>query len=127
MDSIIKKSDILLIILLSVFAFVFVFIFDFSKQKGAKVIIKVNGKVYKILSIQEDTKSDILSEESEVTNSLEIENGKATMYYANCTDKLCLKQGSIQHTNETIVCLPNKVIVEIVNTTDDVLFDAIVK
>ena len=35
------------------------------------------------------------------------------MIEADCPDKLCVHQKAIERTNETIVCLPHKVVVEI--------------
>lgn len=125
MISIIKKSDIVLIIFLCIFAFSFIFIFDFSKKNGTKVIVNVDGKIYKTLPIDNNTDLNILSKDGKVINVLKINNNKVNMEYATCKDGLCLKQGEIHNTNETIVCLPNKVVVEINN--DENLFDAVVK
>lgn len=38
---------------------------------------------------------------------------------ANCTDLLCVQQGEITQVGETIVCLPNRVLVEIVAEHSD--------
>ena len=46
-------------------------------------------------------------------NIVEIKKGKVRMKYADCPDKRCVKQG---FTNSMpIICLPNKVIIEIRN------------
>jgi hypothetical protein len=49
------------------------------------------------------------------------------MTQADCPDKLCVHQKAISATGETIVCLPNKVVVEIAGETEDAEFDTIAK
>jgi len=46
-------------------------------------------------------------------NVLEIQNGAARIIYADCPDKLCVKQGRASDTGRRIVCLPHGVVVEI--------------
>ncbi len=48
------------------------------------------------------------------TNILVIENGEAYIKYATCPDGLCVNYGRVSLEGESIVCLPNRVMVEIV-------------
>lgn len=45
-------------------------------------------------------------------NTILVEHGYICMQSADCPDKLCVKQGKISDAG-SIVCLPNKVIIEI--------------
>ena len=45
------------------------------------------------------------------TNVLEIKDGQARMAKASCPDLLCVRQGWIRYTGQTLVCLPNKVVI----------------
>lgn len=47
------------------------------------------------------------------TNLLVIQEGKALVTQASCPDKLCVRQGAVSEIGESIVCLPNKVIVAV--------------
>lgn len=47
------------------------------------------------------------------TNVLEIRDGKADVTSATCPDKICVRQNPISEIGETIVCLPNQVIVTV--------------
>ena len=47
------------------------------------------------------------------TNILRIRNGRAKMIEADCPDQLCVDQRAVSADNESIICLPNRVIVEI--------------
>ena len=77
-------------------------------QKGADTIcITVDGKEYGIYSLSEDQTIAIGD-----TNVCEIKDGKACMKEANCPDHLCMKQKAIDKNGGTIVCLPNKVVIE---------------
>ena len=49
------------------------------------------------------------------TNVCQIEeDGTVSMTEADCPDQLCVKQGKIKAFGESIICLPNKVVLEIV-------------
>ncbi len=54
------------------------------------------------------------------TNKVRIEHDGVYMENANCPDKLCVHQGRISKTGQSIICLPNKIIVEIVGKKPDV-------
>lgn len=47
------------------------------------------------------------------SNTLIIANGGAYVSDASCPDKVCENQGEIRYDGQTIVCLPNKLIVYI--------------
>jgi hypothetical protein len=53
------------------------------------------------------------------------------MDYSDCKNQVCVNTGKISKAGETIVCLPNYVIVEIVSSKeggeDDEAIDAVVK
>lgn len=53
-------------------------------------------------------------------NTVRAELGRICMISADCPDKICVNQGWIDNGVIPIVCLPNKVTVEIIGTTDDV-------
>ena len=45
---------------------------------------------------------------------LVISDGKADMESADCPNQICVHHGAISHTGETIVCLPNRVVIEVI-------------
>ena len=57
-----------------------------------------------------------IQKDGKTTNLLVIKDGKADVTEADCPDKLCVHQKAISKTNETIVCLPNKVVVQVIGT-----------
>ena len=48
------------------------------------------------------------------------------MVEADCPDKLCVHQKAISKNNETIICLPNKVVVQ-VTSGEESEFDSVAK
>lgn len=114
----IGKNDIIFLAVIIIFAVVFSIIFKivFSKQ-GDRVDISVDGKLYGSYSLDTDTEVDIVDHNGTVTNVLIIKNHTADMVEATCPDKLCIKQKAISKDNESIVCLPNKVIATVTSNT----------
>lgn len=80
---------------------------------GATVKITVDGAVYGIYALDEDQEIPVLVDGVQ-TNYVRISDGEADMVTATCPDLLCVHQKKISKANEMIVCLPNKVVVEVV-------------
>ena len=56
--------------------------------------------------------------EGEKQNLLIISDGEAYIAEASCPDHVCVKSGSVSFSGQTIVCLPNKVVVSIAGGGD---------
>ena len=121
----IGKYDLIFISLIFAVITLFTILF-YSKynQNGDFAVVTVDGKEYGRYLLCEDTKIDITDATGQITNILSISNNTATMSEASCPDKLCMKHKAISLEKETIVCLPNKVVVTIESDTDSDL-DAI--
>lgn len=109
----ITKPDLLLIGLLFVIGIVSFFAVRVLAQKdGTTVRILLDGETYGTYRLAED-QSIPIQIDGTVTNTLEISNGRAKMEEADCPDQLCVHQNAIDRQGETIVCLPNRIVVEI--------------
>ena len=115
----IGKYDLIFISLIFAVITLFTIIF-YSKynQNGDFAVVTVDGKEYGRYPLCEDTEIDITDATGQITNILSISNNTATMSEASCPDKLCMKHKAISLEKETIVCLPNKVVVTIESDTD---------
>ena len=60
------------------------------------------------------------------TNILEIKNGEASMIEADCPDQICVHEKAISADGESIICLPNKIVVEVESDKESEL-DAVMK
>lgn len=117
-----KKKDLILIILIIGVACGFYLFHELTgKTDAGRVTVKVDGKVTGSYSLDNDQEIEI----NNGSNILTIKDGKAKMTEADCPDKLCVHQRAISKYHESIICLPNKVVVE-VTAGGDSEFDAIV-
>ena len=104
-----RKNDSLLIALILRIA-VCVMGYHYLKEDSAmgKAVIRDDGEQYGESDLSKDQTIDIQG-----TNTLEILGGKARMSFADCPDKLCVHQKAVSRDGESIICLPNKVVVSI--------------
>lgn len=117
--------DILLLaVLLLVSVFLFIGFRLFTKD-GSYVIVRVDGEEKYSFSLTEEV--DTLLEGSGGTNRIVIHGGEVYISDASCPDKLCVKEGKKHRSGESIICLPNKLVVEIKgeNEKDSNTFDVI--
>ena len=111
-----KQRDLLLLaVLLAAAALLFAGREFFAGRPAVMVSVSVDGT--EIMTLDLNRNDDIVIESGNgQTNHLIIEDGKAFLTEASCPDKLCVRQGAISETGQSIVCLPNRVIVTIVGT-----------
>ncbi|MDD3172830.1 MAG: NusG domain II-containing protein [Herbinix sp.] len=114
----IKKNDFILVGAVIIICLGVLIFINATKKEGSKVIITIDGEVYDTLYLNEDTSYTIKGEKG-AYNTFEIKDGYVNMLDASCPDKLCVKQKDIHYNHETIVCLPNKVVIEVVGGEDD--------
>lgn len=69
--------------------------------------ITVDGEEYGTYSLSEDQVIRIND-----TNICEIRDKKVKMTEANCPDQLCVHQRAVDEHGGTIICLPNRVVIE---------------
>lgn len=102
-----KKGDFVIIVsILVTFALSIVFLSSFSKQ-GTRVVISQNNEVIYNKSITENQTIKT------GTNVIIVQDGVVRMQHSSCKNQICVKSTEISKKGETIICLPNKVIVEI--------------
>jgi len=128
-----RKTDIVLIAVFLIFAGMFYFIFNLSpadSENDLTVIIKLNGKLYEEIALDKEKieiEVEVYSDNGVLLNIIKIKDKKAFVIYANCPDKLCLNHKPVEadsYTNNIIICLPNRVTVEIKNKNNK--FDAVI-
>lgn len=117
-----KKMDIVLCLVVLIIAGCGFLGYSYlGKQKAARVIVQQDGELIGEYSLKEDKEIKINE-----TNVLSIQDGHVGMMWADCRDQICVKHKSISKNGETIVCLPNKIIVTI-ESDEDAALDATAK
>ena len=107
MYGMITKKDIAVIAALLIAA-ALLYVALSGREKGGILVIKKDGQVCGRYSLKEDRSIKIGK-----TNVVEIKNGKAFMRHADCPDQICVRHRAICLDGESIVCLPNRVVVEV--------------
>ncbi len=88
----------------------FVGIIFWGQEEANKVEVQVNGKTVGIYSLTEEQE---ISLKDLGENTFAIENGHVKMIKADCPDQYCVQHHSISKNGESIICLPNKVVLTI--------------
>ena len=113
-----RRNDIIFIIgLVVVIAIAAACLYLFSAE-GDTVTVSVDGKEVATYPLNVDRVEDIRTGEDGL-NRLVIKDGKAYVETASCPDGICAAHKPIHREGESIVCLPNKVVitVKIADTT----------
>ena len=103
-----KKKELTFIIGIVVFALLlWAGMYLVRRGNYGTIRITVDGEEYGTYSLAKDQVIQIGD-----TNVCEIKDGEVRMTEADCPDHLCMKQKAVDSTGGTIVCLPNKVVIE---------------
>ncbi|WP_022768701.1 MULTISPECIES: NusG domain II-containing protein [unclassified Butyrivibrio] len=111
-----KKNDVILIAALLVVALLTaggMRIWQMNNTKDtANVVVTIDGEVYGTYPLSEDRTERIELPDGSY-NILVISDGYADVTEASCPDQICVKHNHIRYSKESIVCLPNKVVVTV--------------
>ncbi len=104
-----KKNDLILAAAIIAAAAVILAIQFFRQDNGEQhVVVTVDGDVFGTYDLAENQTIEIGK-----TNRLVIENGNARMEWADCPDQICVNHKAVDKNGESIICLPNKVVVSV--------------
>lgn len=140
MKQFIRKADIILFIVLVVIGLAASAALTFTHseaESGAKVIIESGGDLYARYPLSEDRtvvvpapkqdrvdapaadSEDPASSQYDYYNVVEISGGTVSVTEASCKNQVCVKHGAISRSGESIVCLPNRLVVRIENGSEE--------
>ena len=109
------KNDIIFVAVLLLIVLIAGVFMVLLRKNGDTVIVTVDGKAWGEYSLNEDITVNIKTGSN--FNVLVIKDGKAYIESASCPDGICSSHRPIKRNGESIICLPNKVVVT-VNTKD---------
>ena len=98
--------DIVLVVLLLALVAGTVYL-ALAPKAGAYAEVYVDGELYQKLALNKDT------EVSLEHLTIVVSDGAVSVKDADCRDKICEKSGAISKAGQTIVCLPNRVVIKI--------------
>ncbi|MEK4509561.1 NusG domain II-containing protein [Paenibacillus sp. FSL K6-2524] len=115
-----KRGDILLIIIIILVGSIWIGLRYYNEKtqvydpSSLNAVITVNGKFYEKVSLAgEEHNIEIKTEFGH--NILKVFDNGIQMVYADCPKKISMAMGFISRPNESIVCVPNRIFVEIVS------------
>ncbi len=109
----IKFFDILIILL---FLYLSLFLNKINKSNSVEVEIRTKNKKY-FLNLYKNRKFKVKSNSGYLI--VEIKDKKVRVVKSTCPNKICIKTGWISKKGETIVCVPNHIIIKIVGNTKE--------
>ena len=118
------RNDIILVLVLLTIAAAVLGLFLLFAEPGSHVIVTIDGKEYGRYPLSRDVEIAIVSPIDEsYTNVLVIKDGRARVERANCPDGICARHRSVRLSGESIVCLPHRLAITVVGSSDEVDMD----
>ena len=118
------RNDVILAAVIVIIAVAGLLFINGTKVEGERVVVKINGVETQSHSLSENTQFEIKTGKNNGDyNVVIIENGKVRVNEANCPDGICKDYRPISYVGETIICLPHKVVIEIVGDDTDMDLD----
>lgn len=118
----ISKNDFI-VAGICLFAFLIIPLFFFTRKAVSnderKALIYIDNKLVKEANLQD---KNILEVEK---LQLEVNNGKIRILNSDCPKKVCKHMGWISDPGQIIICVPNKVFIEIAGVSDDTQYDIV--
>lgn len=118
-----EKLLIAVIVLFSIAAILWNWSGDSKNGKnGGMVAINYGGKLLEKVGLEKDTIIVLPNREMKI----EVKDSRVRAAWSDCPNQLCVNRGWIKTAGEIIVCVPNKVLIEI-EATDLPALDAVVR
>lgn len=76
-----------------------------------RAYIYQGNRLYEIVSLRQPGKKELNLGKARIT--IEVKAGAIRMVDSNCRNKLCVRAGWISRPGQTIICAPNRVVIEI--------------
>lgn len=85
---------------------------------GNTVVVSMNRNIYNRYDLNKNQEYTIYSNDGKNFNTFKIFNNTVKMIDASCNDKICTQTHNISKNYESIICLPNRVVVDIETAKD---------
>lgn len=109
------RYDIILISALLLLALAVLLVGVLTRVDGDSVEITLEGRVVATYPLYQNGEYSL----NGGTNILVIKDGEAYLSYADCPDGVCINTGRIRFVGESIICLPNRLVITVVGDSDD--------
>ena len=103
------RNDLILIGALLLLGLAGLAVLRSGQQEGGWAVVRIQNREVGRYSLAVDGEYEL----NNGTNHLVIKDGEAYISHAECPDQICVYQGKISLTGQTITCLPNKLTVTV--------------
>lgn len=112
------KNDMFLILALLVLAGAAYGILRLTREPGNEAAVTVDGQLVLTVPLTREATVTV-GENRGFRNVVEVSGGRVRVLDADCPDRLCVRQGWIRYSGESIVCLPHKLVVTVRGSEHD--------
>lgn len=116
-----KPTDIIIVLIAAALLALTFLLRNVSSESGAAAGVFHDGERIALLPLDKDG----IYPFDEYGVTVEVKDGRVRISEADCPDKICEKTGFISSPLQTIVCLPNRISVRILNSDTDSNIDII--
>ena len=115
-----KKNAVLILAIIVILSAAAIILRGILTSAAKTAVIYQNGEIIREINLDEiDEPIEFTIEGgSGETNDVRAEKGRIRITSASCPDKICVHQGWIENGVVPIVCLPNKITIEIRGNAD---------
>lgn len=100
--------------LVLVLALICFYFYGVKKEQGVRALIYKDGELLKTVSLENVSEAyEFEIKDGDSFNLIRVEEGRIRVVSASCPDKVCVNSGYISDGVIPIVCLPNKLVIEI--------------
>ena len=107
-----RKLDLIIIACMIAVGLLVLAVVWFTQKAGEMVTVEVSGEPVASFPLSEEL-TYVIKGKNGGTNTLMIKDGYAWVSEASCPDGLCRNMGKIRHSSQSIICLPNEVVIRI--------------
>ena len=89
-----------------------------TREPGNEAAVTVDGQLVLTVPLTREATVTV-GENRGFRNVVEVSGGRVRVLDADCPDRLCVRQGWIRYSGESIVCLPHKLVVTVRGSEHD--------
>ena len=120
MKGIIKPLDFVMALAILLLAVLIYFVP--SKSTSDSLCIYVDGKLYRCVNLNESQNEEIEVRKDFGVNKIVIDGGRVRVKESTCDNRLEIKAGEIDKAGQSLICIPNRLVVTIEGKDD---YDAV--
>jgi len=112
---VVNKKEIIIFSIILLVAIVVVLSMSYM-NKGAKktAVVTIDGEDYKMIPLSDETNMEFTIKTDHGYNNVVVTDGVVDVISADCPNQVCVNTKEAHQVNDLIVCLPHKVVIEIV-------------